>query len=390
MSFADAIYLDNAATSFPKPECVYAAVDRYQRENGRPVGRGATDAAQDVQQAVDRCRFRAAQLLGATAKEQIAFTFNCTDSLNLVLHGLLRPGEHVISTVGEHNSVLRPLRQLERLRGVEVSLVGIDDLGSVDSEDVRAAIKPNTRLIVLQHASNVTGIIQPVADVGRIAREHGLLFLVDAAQTAGHLPVDVAQMQADFVACSGHKGLLGPLGTGLLYVAPGRESLVEPLRQGGTGSRSEQETQPEWMPDRFESGNHNAPGLIGLDAALGFLAERTIAAIRAHELQLSQLLAQQLAELPGFKVYSSVDRTRQTGVTSIASDVLPSDELSTILSQHFRIDTRSGLHCAPGIHRRLGTLERQGTVRISFGWSSTIEQVEAVVAALRQIGASVS
>lgn len=379
------IYLDNAATSFPKPECVYFAVDQYQRQNGRPYGRGANDAAQSVQQVVDRCRFRASVLLGATAKEQILFTFNGTDGLNLVLHGLLKPGDHVVSSVAEHNSMLRPLRHLERTRGVSVSLVEVDEHGFVASSDIAAAIRPTTRLIALQHASNVTGAIQPVEEVGKMARERGVLFLVDAAQTVGHLPVDVQSMSADYLACSGHKGLLGPLGTGLVYVARGRELLLEPHRQGGTGSRSELDTQPDVMPDRFESGNHNVPGLVGLDAALEFLEERTIDALRAHELELAQSLYLGLRDIPGLKVYSSNDRARHTGVISLTAEQFSSDELATVLGQHFGIDTRAGLHCAPGIHRRLGTLDRQGTVRLSLGWASTMEDVEAACEAMRQI-----
>ncbi len=379
------IYLDNAATSFPKPECVYLAVDRYQRQNGRPFGRGANDSAQEVQQIVDRCRFRASELLGATEKEQILFTSNGTDGLNLVLHGLLKPGDHVVSSVAEHNSVLRPLRHLERTRGVSVTLVEVDECGFVESSAVAAAIRPTTRLIALQHASNVTGAIQPVELVGKIARDRGLLFLVDAAQTVGHLNVDVQKMSADFLACSGHKGLLGPLGTGLVYIAPGKELLLEPHRQGGTGSRSESDTQPDVMPDRFESGNHNVPGLVGLEAALGFLQEKTIDALRTHELGLSKSLYRALQDIPGLTVYSSEDRARHTGVISVAAEQFSSDELAAILGQHFKIDTRAGLHCAPGIHRRLGTLDRQGTVRLSLGWASTMDDVDAVCEALSQV-----
>lgn len=378
------LYLDNAATSYPKPECVYAAVDQYQRHNGRPFGRGANDAAQEVKHIVDRCRFRAAQLLNATAKEQIVFTFNGTDGLNLVLHGLLKPGDHVVSSVAEHNSVLRPLRHLERTRGISVTLVDVDEYGFVSAADIEAALQPTTRLIALQHASNVTGAIQPVEEVGAIAQACDVLFLVDAAQTAGHLPIDVQRMRADFLACSGHKGLLGPLGTGLVYLAPGREHFLEPYRQGGTGSRSESDTQPAVMPDRFESGNHNVPGLVGLDAALGFLLDRTVASIRQHELELSELLLKELQAIDGLALYSSPDRSRHTGVLSLTSDFYASDELAAILGQHFQIDTRAGLHCAPGIHRRLGTLDKQGTVRLSLGWSTNAADIRTITEALRQ------
>lgn len=384
----DAIYLDNAATSFPKPECVYTAVDTYNRTNGRAVGRGSTDAGLELQQCVDRCRLRAAQLIGAAAREQVAFTFNCTDSLNMILHGSLRPGDHVVSSVAEHNSVLRPLRQLERTRSVSLSLVDVDEFGFIDAADVRSAIRPETRLVIVQHASNVTGAIQPVADIGTVTREANVLFAIDAAQSAGHLPLDVEQLQADFVACSGHKGLLGPLGTGLLYLAPGREAELESLRQGGTGSRSELDTQPEEMPQKFESGNHNAPGLIGLDAALGFLIDHGIDAVQTHERELATRLHERLSSIDSLTVHSTSDRGLSTGVISVSSDIYTSDEIAALLNQHFHIDTRAGLHCAPGIHRRMGTIDRQGTVRISVGLHSTTDDVDAVAESLQQICAA--
>jgi len=380
-----AIYLDNAATSFPKPDCVYSAVDRYQRNNGRPVGRGSTDTAIELHRIVDRCRLRAAEVLGATAKEQVVFTFNCTDSLNTILHGFLAEGDHVVSSEAEHNSVLRPLRHLERTRGVEVSLVEIDEAGFFRAEDVTAAVRPETKLIILQHASNVTGAVQPVEAVGEFARQQGIAFAVDAAQSAGHLPVDARKLNADFVACAGHKGLLGPLGTGLLYIAPGRESELAPLRQGGTGSRSELDTQPDTMPDRFESGNHNAPGIVGLDAALGWLTERGIDAVRSHELALTEQLVAGLREIPSLRVFGHETSDRHTGVVSVVSELYSSDELASLLSGHFQIDTRAGLHCAPLMHRRLGTIEQQGAVRFSVGIHNTADEIDAALDALRQV-----
>lgn len=384
MTSTEALYLDNAATSWPKPDCVYDAVDRYARENGRAVGRGATDASEQLQRTVDRCRIRAAELLGASSKNEIVFTFNCTDSLNTILHGALREGDHVVTSVAEHNSVLRPLRHLEQIRAVSVTAVDVSDVGRIDPADIKAAMRPETRLVIVQHVSNVTGIIQPVAEIGEVAREGGALFAVDAAQSAGHLPFQLSDFQPDFLACAGHKGLLGPLGTGLLWIAPGRETELEPLRQGGTGSRSELDVQPEAMPDRFESGNHNAPGLVGLDAALGFLNETGIESIRQHEVALASSLCKQLAEFDTLTVHSLPDRNQHTGVVSFVSALYASDELATLLSQHFQIDTRAGLHCAPGIHSRLGTLDRQGSVRVSFGWSSTEDDVSRLVDALRQ------
>ncbi len=384
-SDADAIYLDNAATSFPKPECVYAAVDDYNRHSGRAVGRGATDAGQALQQTVDRCRLRAAQLLGADDRDQIVFTFNCTDSLNMILHGALKSGDHVVTSMAEHNSVLRPLRHLEQLRAVSLTVVDVDKFGFIDPASVRSAIRPETRLVVVQHASNVTGAIQPVAEIGAIAQESNALFAIDAAQSAGHLPLNVMELQPDFVACSGHKGLLGPLGTGLLYIAPGREDTLAPLRQGGTGSRSELDTQPDEMPQKFESGNHNAPGLVGLDAALGFLTEHGIDSVQQHERELAGILFDRLSGIAGLTMHSTPDRERCTGVISVSSDLYTSDEVAALLNQHFHIDTRSGLHCAPGIHRRMGTIDRQGTVRMSVGLHSTREDIDAVADALEQI-----
>lgn len=379
------IYLDNAATSFPKPECVYEAVDRYNRENGRAVGRGASAAGEAVQQVVDRCRFRAAQVLGVSAKEQVVFTLNCTDSLNMILHGFLTPGDHVVTSVAEHNSVLRPLRHLEATRDVELTLVDVDDAGFFDAADVEHAIRSETQLVILQHVSNVTGAIQPVEKVAGIADQHSVAFAVDAAQSAGHIPLNVEQLGADFVACSGHKGLLGPLGTGLLYISPEFQGELVPTRQGGTGSRSELDTQPESMPDRYESGNHNAPGLVGLDAALGYLIDRGIDDVRRHELDLTSQLYERLQEVPSLTLYSSNDRNRHTGVVSLTSELYTSDELALLLSQHFGIDTRSGLHCAPGIHRRMGTINRQGTVRLSVGSQTVQSDIDAAVDALQQV-----
>jgi len=383
------IYLDNAATSFPKPEAVCDAVSSYLRNNGRPVGRGTSDAAQELARIVDRCRLRAARLFDVPDHRQIVFTLNCTDSLNTVLHGLLQPGDHAVTTVSEHNSVLRPLRHLERTRGITVTTVDVNEAGFFDPASVTAAIRPETRLVAVQHVSNVTGAIQAVADVGAITQERGVRLLVDAAQSAGHVPFRIPDLNADFVACSGHKGLLGPLGTGLLWLEAGRELEVEPFRQGGTGSRSELDIQPETMPDRYEAGNHNAPGIVGLDAALGFLTERGIDTIQRHEQELAGRLCDGLRTIPGLHLVDSGDRQRHTGIVSLRSELLPSDELATVLSQHFHIDTRAGLHCAPGMHRRLGTLEHQGTVRLSTGWATTRDDVDAAVDALRQISGAV-
>lgn len=382
------LYFDNAATSFPKPESVYAAVDAYQRQNGAPVGRGAYASAVEVQRIVERCRRRAADLLGAESPDRVLFTFNGTDGLNMALHGLLREGDHVVTSTLEHNSVLRPLRELRDRAAVESSYVSPGENGRIEPADIRAALRPQTRLIALIHASNVTGAVQPIADVGEIARERNVRFLVDAAQSAGHVPIDLRQLPVDLLACSGHKGLLGPLGTGLLYIRPGVEHELRSFRQGGTGSRSEDDRQPETLPDKFESGNHNAPGLVGLDAALEFLSERGIEAVRRHEQQLTGRLLEALAGVPGLTLYGPADVSRRTGVVGLTLEGYDPQSLAAILDENFGIQARAGLHCAPGAHRSIGTVERGGTLRLSPGAFTTDEAVDAATGALRQIAES--
>lgn len=382
------IYLDNAATSFPKPACVYEAMDRYHRELGVAVGRGAYRQAVEVSAEVQKCRQRAAQLLNAESPERIIFTFNGTDSLNLAIQGILSPGDHVITSVLEHNSVLRPLRELERDRQVEISLVPADENGVVDPDEFRKALRPNTRLMALMHASNVTGAIQPCAEVGKIARDRGVVYLVDAAQTAGHIPVDVQALSADLLACPGHKGLLGPLGTGLLYVRPSLEKRLRSIRQGGTGTRSEEEFQPESLPDKYESGNHNAPGLFGLSAALQWLLAPAQSQTQATEHALLEQLLAGLESIPEVEIHGPKSATGRLGVVSVSVVGTDPQIVATLLDQVAQVQVRSGLHCAPGAHRSLGTLDRGGTVRFSIGKFTTVQEVDVAVDALRPIAAS--
>ena len=379
-------YLDNAATSWPKPEGVLAAMDRYQRELGVAAGRGATRAASEVDAVIARCRLRAAQVLGAESSERIVFTFNGTDSLNLALHGVLKAGDHVIASTLEHNSVLRPLSELRKRIGIETTLIAPEANGRVDPAKFRKALRPNTRMIALIHASNVTGIVQPIADVGTIARQAGALMLVDAAQTAGHLPINVRDLPVDLLACPGHKGLLGPLGTGLLYLRPGVEQHVACIRQGGTGSASEDDHQPEQLPDKFESGNHNVPGLFGLEAALSWLQERGIETIQRHEQLLRRALLDQLADVHNATLFGrDLDDEQTVGVVSLTLDGFDPQELAAILDLDFDIQTRAGLHCAPGAHRSLGTLESGGTLRVSFGPLTSLADVRHAADSSRQI-----
>jgi cysteine desulfurase / selenocysteine lyase len=412
MSNPPRIYLDNAATSFPKPETVYAAVDRYQRELGAAVGRGAYATSVEVQRTVDRCRQKAAQVFGVKDPRRIVFTFNGTDSLNLAIHGLLRPGDHVVTTVVEHNSVLRPLRELQvaelarvqtrdvesseflriPLPGISVTYVDCDDTGRVDPKDVQAAIRPETRLVAVIHASNVTGVVQPIAEIGEIVRKAGAVFLVDAAQSAGHVPVDVSAFPVDLLACPGHKGLLGPLGTGILYVREGIEEQLRSTRQGGTGSQSESDSQPASLPDKYESGNHNAPGLFGLEAGLTYLLERGVEDVRVHELELTGRLLEGFGDVPGLRIHGpsngparSPAPTERVGVVSVSHPDFEPQVLAALLDEHFGVQTRAGLHCAPRIHERLGTLAHGGTARFSIGPFNTADDIDAAVTALREI-----
>jgi cysteine desulfurase/selenocysteine lyase len=381
------IYLDNAATSYPKPSTVTEAVGLALRKEGAAEGRSNTRAAQRVHDVVARCRERAARLFGAERPERIIFTFNGTDSLNLALHGLLRPGDHVVTSAAEHNSVLRPLRNL-RDRGVEVSYVAADGEGRVNPDDVQRSLRKNTRLVALVHASNVTGTIQPIDRVGEMARAAGALFLVDAAQTAGHLPIDVSRSPIDLLAAPGHKGLLGPLGTGILYVRPGVETQLQSSRQGGTGSDSEDDWQPERLPDKYESGNHNVPGLFGLEASLAWIEERTVAELRPHERELTQQLLAALTGVKGLRVYGPQSPDDRVGVVSVTLDGFEPQELATTLDTSFGIETRAGLHCAPGLHRSLGTFEGGGTLRMSVGPFTTPVETEAAGAAFRALAGS--
>ncbi len=382
------VYLDNAATSFPKPEAVYSAVDDYQRRIGVAVGRGAYREAVESQRIVDRCRQLASQLLDAESSDRIVFTFNGTDGLNLALMGVCRPGDHVITTEFEHNSVLRPLRWLKDHRGVEVTILRPNPNGRIEPGDVRAQLRPTTRLVAVQHASNVTGIVQPIEDICTVAREAKVLTLVDAAQTAGHWPINLAELPIDILACPGHKGLLGPLGTGLVYIRPGVEQALDCYRLGGTGTQSEDDRQPESMPDRYEAGNHNAPGLAGLAAGLMFLQQRTITAIHRHEAELTDRLVVGLRAVRGVTVYGHGLGVPHVGVVSFNVDGFAPQEAASILDESFGVQARAGLHCAPGVHRFLETFDRGGTVRFSVGPFTSVEDVDHGVASVRELSGS--
>ncbi len=326
-------------------------------------------------------------MIGAADAKRIVFTQNGTDSLNLALHGLLRPGDHVVTSVCEHNSVLRPLRFLAEHRDVSATYVGCDSQGYVDPGDIRRAITPQTRLVALVHASNVTGAIQPVEEVGRIAAERSIFYLVDAAQSLGYVPVDVRQIGCHLLAAPGHKGLLGPLGTGLLYIAPGIEEHLLPLRQGGTGTRSDEDVQPTTLPDRYESGNLNVTGIAGMNAGVGDIAARGIASIQQHAGDLTERLLRGLADIRGLTLYGPPESKRRLGVVSLNISGYDPQELASLLDANWSIQTRAGLHCAPRMHAALGTAP-SGTLRLSIGHFTTAEEIDAALAAIREIAAA--
>ncbi len=381
------IYLDNAATSWPKPEAVYRSVDDFNRRLGSPAGRSTYAEAVEVSRRVDAVRSDVAALLGAAHAAQVIFVSNGTDALNLVLHGLLSAGDHVVTTVTEHNSVLRPLRTLQDAGLIQVTHVDCDDAGRVEPAHVRAALRPNTRLIAINHASNVTGAIQPVADIAEIARRAGVLSLCDAAQTAGHLDASLPTLGVDFVATPGHKGLLGPLGTGIVAMRPDAAACLRTVRQGGTGTRSEDTRQPEELPDKFESGNLNVPGILGLGAGLQYLREQGLPGLAEAGTAMIARLCEGLRGVDGVTVWGPTDPTRRVPLVSITLPGYDPQEAGLVLDGAYRIQVRAGLHCAPAMHRRMGTVEQGGTLRFSLGPFTTSDEIETAIRAVGELAA---
>ena len=374
------IYFDNAATSDPKPPEVVEAVRRALTEHNANPGRSGHRAALEAAQIVLNAREGLRALMDAQSATQITFGLNCTDALNLAIKGSLCRGDHVISTMLEHNSVLRPLSALAAQGRIELTLLPPRPDGFVDPDDVRAALRPHTALIAMTHASNVTGAIQPVAAIGQMARREGVCYLIDGAQALGALPVSVRALGCDLYAFPGHKSLLGPMGTGGLYIRPGLS--LRPLREGGTGTDSESVLQPESLPEKYESGTLNLPGIAGLGAGCAFVKER-VSAIMAHERELTQAVYEGLSAIPGAEIYSPREEAARAGIVSFNLEGMTSSDVSDRLA-NAGIAVRGGLHCAPGAHRFLNTL-RRGAVRASVGYANTFEEVDAFLAAVKRI-----
>ena len=376
------IYLDNAATSFPKPEAVYAALDHFARHSLANPGRSGHKMAQAAEHAIADARHRFNRFFNGRNPERFVFTLNCTDALNMAFKGVLNPGDHVITTNLEHNSVSRPLVAMAEAGHIALTRIGADAGGTIDPNVIEAAINTKTRLIALTHASNVLGTVQPIAEVGLIARERNLLFLVDAAQTAGVVPIDVQAMCIDLLAVPGHKSLFGPTGTGALYAGPRAE--VRAWREGGTGGDSLTPTQPADFPHFLEGGTPNVLGIAGLVAGLDFVEERGVDAIRKHEVELCDRLRQALEQMPGFEVFGHGDPLRSVGTISFRYDSIPTPDLGGILDTSFDIAVRPGLHCAPYIHKALGTAP-DGLIRVSPGPFNADADIDRLIEALRDV-----
>ena len=374
-------YLDNAATSWPKPESVYKAVDHFMREIGATPGRGGHWQEKESARIADQTRAAIAELFHTPDPAGVAFTLNATQALNMALKGLLESGDHVITSSIEHNAMWRPLKALEQ-RGVEVTAVPCTAEGILNPADVESAIRPNTKLIAVLQASNVLGTILPLDAIGLLARKHEILFLVDAAQTAGAYPIDMVVLNLDLLAFAGHKGLYGPHGTGGLVVRPGIK--MNTWVEGGSGTESAPDAMPEALPSRLEAGTQNAAGIAGLLAGVTFVLEKGVDQIREHEMDMTALLIDSLQKVPGLRVLGPTDLTQRTAVVSLTVEGYMPDQLAAVLDQVFGVATRAGLHCAPQAHRTAGTLEN-GALRFSPGYFTTTDDILEVAKAFESI-----
>lgn len=376
------IYLDNGATSFPKPEEVYAYMDHFYRHFGVNPGRSGYDLCLEAGSVVDGTRKMLASLFNGADPNRLCFSHNSTDALNLIIFGMLKPGDHAISTTIEHNSVLRPLYHLSR-DGVDVDLVPFDAAGFVDPDEIRRKFRPNTRLVIVNHASNVIGTVQPVREIGRYCREAGIPFAVDASQSAGKIPIDIEKQFVDVVAFTGHKSLLGPTGTGGLYVREGIE--IRLTRAGGTGVRSAVRTHLEEYPFRLEYGTHNTVGIAGLNAGVKWILARGLDSIHEYEMDLVRTLRDGLASIPGVVLYCQDDLTDHIAVLAFNVAGMDAADVGTMLDVDHDIACRTGLHCAPLVHEQLGTSKIRGAVRFGIGPFNTKEHIAKAINAVAEI-----
>ena len=379
------VYLDNAATSFPKPPAVGARMREYVDEVGATVSRGSYEAAQQAELVTLRLRQRLCALFGFADPSHVILTPGNTWGLNMLLLGALRPGDHALVSAMEHNAVMRPLTQLAKC-GVSFNRIPCDAEGRLQTGRVQAMLRSNTRLVLLAHASNVSGTVQDAAAVGEICAARGIPFALDAAQTAGHIPLDFAALHLSALSVPAHKGLMGPQGIGALLLRPDFAKTLEPLVSGGTGRVSDSEDIPLYLPDRFEPGTPNLPGIYGWEAALAYLESVTVEAAAAHDRALSERFLIGLRDMPGVALIGPDTAEGRVGVFSLDFPGKDNAEITARLEEDFGILTRCGLHCAPSAHRTLGTFPR-GTVRLSLGWFSTEEDIDRALQAIKAVSA---
>ncbi|MBU2534551.1 MAG: aminotransferase class V-fold PLP-dependent enzyme [Chloroflexi bacterium] len=378
------IYLDNAATSWPKPREVLKAMnDVLERAGGNP-GRSGHLLSIEAARVMYRTREYIADFFSSGDPLRVVFTNNATHAINLVIRGLLKPGDRVVTSSMEHNAVMRPLRDLEK-KGLDLHVVPCTSDGCLDFEDVSRTVNANTRLVVINHASNVVGTMLPIAEIAPVAHRVGAFILVDAAQTAGAVPIDVQAMKIDLLAFTGHKSLMGPPGIGGLIIGGNVDaSLIEPLIRGGTGSQSELEEHPEHLPDKFESGTPNIVGIAGLYAGMQWVMERGIDAVRSHEKELTRALIAGLKDIPGVKVYGTLDPEKSMAIVSFTIEGRRVSELGLRLDEEFGILSRVGLHCAPAAHKSIGSFP-EGTVRLAPGLFTTMHDIKRTIQAIESL-----
>ena len=377
------IYLDNSATTFPKPDAVYDFMCDFYRKHGVNPGRSGFDAAIETEEVVMNTRKMLTGLFHGTDPNRLTFSYNASDSLNMILQGIPEPGDHVITTMLEHNSVLRPLHHLREAGIIEVTYIPFDGNGYVDPEDFRKALRPNTRMVVVNHCSNVIGTVQPLAPIGRICREAGVIFVVDASQSAGAIPIDIEEMGIDVVVFTGHKCLMGPTGIGGSYVREGVP--VRLTRYGGTGVRSAQKTHLEEFPYRLECGTLNIVGVAGLNAGIKWVLEQGIDRLHRQEMALWDRLRKAVQQIEGVTTYCASDIENHNPVLSLNIRGFDSGDVGTMLDVDYNIACRTGLQCAPLVHERIGTHTIHGTVRLSMGPFNTDSHIDAAITAIGEI-----
>ncbi len=378
------IYLDNGATSFPKPEEVYTFMDTFYRNFGVNPGRSGYDMCMEAGEVVEETRKMLADFFnGGTDPNRLCFSYNSTDALNLIIFGLLGKGDHAISTTLEHNSVLRPLYHLSQDEGVEVDYVGFNNKGFIDPDDIKKKFKKNTKLVIVNHASNVIGTVQPIKEIGKYCREQGIIFAIDASQSAGKIPIDMQEMKIDIVAFTGHKSLLGPTGIGGLYVRDGVE--IKHTRAGGTGVRSAVRTHLFEYPYRLEYGTLNTVGVAGLRAGVKWVLEKGMENLHHHEMKLTAMLREGLRNEEGITLYCQEDLDNHISVFLFNVDGMEALNTGTLLDVDYNIACRTGLHCAPLVHEGIGTIPIHGAVRFGVGPFNTEEHIEEAIAAVKEI-----